>query len=174
MKKKQVELEDQYDESRLEQQRNNTPENQQNDFAIRPLTDFKVTKDMSLSEMLLVVRMRNQYLGLKEYLESEDKFKVSTCGVPPIPPSLPKGPCRPGCCPPARLCPKLPKPPPCPTKPCDPTTPLKKLCDPCPSKTCPKIRRSQRYPKCSNSQFSVKFPTQSGYHWKLRRLCTIS
>lgn len=97
--------------------------------------DAKLHCDMILSEMSRVVNLRNQYCQIKKYLNSRE----SCCKqLPPIPASLPKRPCQPGRCSPARVCPKIPEPPPCPVHPCK-MSPLKKLCDPCPKHTiCPK------------------------------------
>lgn len=125
----QAEPVDQYDEYEPEQQPNNTLDFQQSDLpAIRPFIDFKMPKNMPQSEILQLIRMRNQYLDTKEHLESGEMTKTSTDSITP---TLPRGPCQPGRYRLARICPK------CPTKPSD-SAPLRKLCDPWRSNTCPK------------------------------------
>lgn len=98
------------------------------------LTDFKITQDMSLSEMLQLVRMRHRYPDSKKYLEYVNMTKTCTDGLPQ---TAPKDQCRPGRCPLARICSKCPNPPPCAVEPCE-SGPLKKLRDPCPNNTCPR------------------------------------
>lgn len=80
-----------------------------------PTPEFKITKEMPLSEVMRVIRLRNQFLFIKEFLQS---VEMSKCGdkKPDCPPKAPTCPESPPCPPPKHPSPPPPPPPP----PCTP------------------------------------------------------
>lgn len=102
-----------------------------------PVLEFRVTDDMPLSQVMKVIRLRNQFLFIKEFLES---VEMSKCGdkKPDCPPQAPVCPQQPPCppvqppCPPVQQSPPTPPPPPppCTPAPKEPKPPPKCKCKP--------------------------------------------
>lgn len=91
-----------------------------------PMPEIKITNDMPLSKLMKAIRMRNQFLFIKDFLES---VEMSKCGdkKPDCPPKAPV------CCPDTAPAPPVqqapPPPPPTPPPPCTPV-PKKPKCPP--------------------------------------------
>lgn len=94
-----------------------------------PIPEFKITNDMPLSELLRVIRLRNQFLIIKDFLES---VEMSKCGdkKPDCPPKAPICSQPPPPCPPVQESPPTPPPPP------PPCTPIPKKPKPPPKCDC--------------------------------------
>lgn len=88
-----------------------------------PVPDIKITSDMPLSEMMKAIRMRNQILFIKEFLESVEMSKGGDKkDCPPKAPVCPQKVCYP----PVQRSPPPPPPPLTPPTPCTPPPPKPK------------------------------------------------